>query len=253
MAVDDRAAGPPEAVPDEQVVHRGGILAAGTLGPLPSGAQDVHHRLRIEGERVVRVEHEHGVVRIGQGRVRAGDDARTANAPERVRRRAGLRMAERVALGGADLRRKVSTALRTVDRTAAAERREERCVQRHAVRHLQPGLVAHRRDRAEGRGQPRLKLGRGHRLTAHRPNLVEAVRPLAGCAGQRLQAGRELEDGRQSFSHIGRRGRAAHSSRSRLMTWTSMCSPRPKWAWRRVPSWLNPAFSYERRARSLPA
>ena len=66
MAVDDRAARTPQAVPHAAVVGRGRVLGMRAIGPGAPGGEEVVDEVGVEGERVVVVEDEDRVVRIGQ-------------------------------------------------------------------------------------------------------------------------------------------------------------------------------------------
>ena len=125
VAVDDRAARAPQAVPQEQVVPCGWIAGCGPLGPLAARGKQVRHEGMVERKRVVAVEDQHAMVGIRRRGVGPGQHVRAAYATERVRRRPGLRMAERVALGGSDLGVEVRGGGSPIHRSVRAQGREE--------------------------------------------------------------------------------------------------------------------------------
>ena len=253
VAVDDRSARSPQAVPDQEVVAGSRIVRARSLGPCPTGGQHVGDELGVEGERIVPVEDDDAVVGFGHRRVRARHDSRAADSPEYIGRRVGLGMAERATLGGLDLGRQVASRRREVERPSGAQGREDRRLQSGEVHDLHHRLLADRLDRTERPLQPGVHLGRRIGAALDDPHVEEAIGTHARFAGQAPEDVGELEQARQSASRLLARGMASHSSRSRLMTWTSSWCPPAKWACRSVPSIVNPAFSYARRPRALPA
>ena len=199
VAVDDRAARAPQAVPDEQVVPCGRIVALARARPIsrPVASRSATSA-SVEGQRVVAVEDEHAVVGISGRGVGPGHDVRPANAAERVRRRPGLRMAERVALGGRDLGREVR-GRRARHPSAGATRSGAKSVASPVARLATLITVCSRTASTEPKTstQPRLHLGGriGARARPIRTSRRRSARSFAAPGrGRWIRAGRPATD-----------------------------------------------------------
>ena len=85
-----REFGAPLAVCMQQkgrLINRRYSQFARPLRPPTTGLEKVGHEVDVELERVVLIEDDHGMVRIGEGGICAGDDAPAANAAMQPRRR----------------------------------------------------------------------------------------------------------------------------------------------------------------------
>ncbi len=217
MSVDDRAARAPGAVPDEEIVAGGRIIGAGGGGPFAPDTQHVADQRSIEGERVVPLEHDHAVVALTGRGVGAGHRMRAADTSEPVCGRAGRRVAERIAFGCSDLSREVRCRCDPVDGPSGTQRGEGRRCQRDAIRDADQCLMAHRVDRAEVLGEPRVHLGRWIGDGVPQVHLEEALRPRAGGIGQSGHTVGKPEDRRLSRCRGLRRWRRAARAASRAV------------------------------------
>src|SRR5438094_8467811 len=154
VAVDDRSTGPPEAVPEEEVVPRGRVLFVDSFRPTPCYHEAISDDTRVHGgERIMVVEDEDAVVGVVFGDIRCGDAVSTCHAAARVGARAGLGMTEGIAPRTLD---RLADLVRTFDLggSTGAQIVEERALEHHEIRHAHDPLRADRVERAELLGDP---------------------------------------------------------------------------------------------------
>ena len=149
VAVDDGSAGPPEAVPHQEGVARLRVGFEGLAAPFQADRDVARDLLGREVEGVVVVEDDDAVEAVVLGDVRGRGRVVAFHAAEDVGRRAFLRVAERVALGGGYLAVEVE-ADPGVERAGGAQFVEERAFQGDAVRDLHDALGGDVVHRAEG-------------------------------------------------------------------------------------------------------
>src|SRR6184192_1060913 len=196
VAVDDRPAGTPETVPDEEVVLRARILLIRGKRPPPRSEQAVMDRLGVHRhQRVMLVEHQNAVVAVVLGDVRSGEPMFPTDATERVGRRSGLRMAEGIVPGPLDRLAELVGALH-FDRTASAEIVEECALQHHQVGDPNDLLRCHGVDGPELLGDPLAHLGRRIEPSHGRGHREDSLGRGAHIGRKRRDAVLELGDGR---------------------------------------------------------
>src|SRR3989442_15189401 len=149
VAMNDRGAGSPERIPQQEVVARLLISAVRRFGPAAAGREVVSELRRVHGcDRIVAVENENAVEAIVLGDVARRDRVRSVNTAEGIRRRAGFWMAEGIAFALGDLGAGVVGALR-LHRPTRAQIVEERSLIGDTVRDAHDALRADRRYRTE--------------------------------------------------------------------------------------------------------
>src|SRR5256714_3023373 len=159
VTVDDRAAGAPEAVPDQEVVLRARILLVRRERPATGREEAIANDLRVHRrERVVLVEHQNTVIAVVLRHVRRRDAVFPAYAAEGVRRRPGLRVAERIVAGSLD---RLAYLVRSLyfEGTARAKIVEQRALEHHQIRDADDLLFRHGVDGTELLGDPVMHLG----------------------------------------------------------------------------------------------
>ena len=159
VPVHDRAAGPPEAVPEHEEVPRGGIGRKRGLAPAPAGHEVVADDGGVGGrQRVVLAEDEDTVVAVVFRDVRRGDPVLAGDAAEGIGRRAGERVVEGVVPRRLDRAADLVAALH-LDRPHGAQVVEQRPLEGDVVGHAHDALLRHRLDRAEQLRDPGVHLG----------------------------------------------------------------------------------------------
>ena len=167
VAVQQRCARPPKAVPEEEIVLRGWVGAVRQGRPALAGVEVVVDLLACEAQRVLLFEDDQPVQAIELGDV-AGRDAPFALHPaERVLRREREWIIERLA--AVQLQLLLQVELLAPDWTLRAKPVEEHAFQRYDVRHLHDLLVAHHLHVAEALLDPGT-----HRVRRHEVALRDA-------------------------------------------------------------------------------
>src|SRR2546426_9848755 len=185
--MDDRSAGAPEAVPNEEVVLGARIFVVGSERPAARGEQAIADDARVHrGEWIVLVEDENPVIGVVLGDVRSRDPMIALDATERVRGRARLGMAEGIAARALD---RLPHLVGAFDLAGAARAKviEESALEQHAVRDPDDLLSRHRVHRTELLGDPVMHLRGRNEVAGGRRHGEDAL-------GRRARVGRERGD-----------------------------------------------------------
>src|SRR5919107_689543 len=175
VAVDDGAAGPPEAVPHQEGVARLRVGLEGLATPLKADGDVASDLLGREVEGVVVVEDDDAVEAIVLGDVRGRGRMLALHAAEHVRRGAAFRVAERIAFRRGYLAVEVQ-ADAGVERTGGAQPIEERAFERDTVRYLHDALGGDVVHRAEGFLDPGVHRLRRMEASRRRGDVEDALR-----------------------------------------------------------------------------
>src|SRR5205814_1231607 len=159
VTVDDRAAGAPQAVPDQEVVLRARILLVRRERPATGCDEAIANDIRVHGrERVVFVEYQNAVISVVLRHIRRRDAMFPTDAAEGVRGRPGLGVAERIVARALD---RLADLVRSLyfEGTARAKVVEERALEHHQIGDADDLLAGHGVDGTELLGDPVAHLG----------------------------------------------------------------------------------------------